>query len=319
MMMNIPLFALLSAPMLVSGIAVDNYSDAANLRFSGQSGFIGDPYDFSGIGRTTDTVTASVNRTWATLLGENYFVSAVHHHPLTGETIQFKDGNSTSSTNYDYIVKGGFAVPGTDIWIGYTDEAINGSLKRHSLNTTPANSLADTGLAGQTLFMNGDRVAAGPGLVTDHVLGINEAESWWESGQNAHATPEWAAVFESAATFDQLITFGNEPGDTSNNVAFHEGQVQKGDSGAPLFRVASGDLEIVGINWAVVPLLEGNFVDTSATPEPLEERNASYYSYVGSYESQINSTISNVPAATPEPNSMGLIALASIFAYRRRR
>ncbi|MDB4041355.1 hypothetical protein N9497_02105, partial [Akkermansiaceae bacterium] len=72
--MKIPLFALLSAPMLVSGIAVDNYSDAANLRFSGQSGFIGDPYDFSGIGRTTDTVTASVNRTWATLLGENYFV-----------------------------------------------------------------------------------------------------------------------------------------------------------------------------------------------------------------------------------------------------
>ncbi|MDB4274839.1 PEP-CTERM sorting domain-containing protein, partial [Akkermansiaceae bacterium] len=118
---------------------------------------------------------------------------------------------------------------------------------------------------------------------------------------------------------DQLITFGNEPGDTSKNVAFHEGQVQRGDSGAPLFRVASGDLEIVGINWAVIPLLDGNFVDTSATPEPLEERNASYYSYVGSYESQINSTISNVPAATPEPNSMGLISLASIFAYRRRR
>lgn len=320
---NHGLLVLFSAPMLANGIQVENYSDATNLRFSEQSGFIGDPYDLSGVGRTTNSITGSVNRTWATLIGENTFVSAVHFHPNTGETIRFADGNSSSSPTYDYIVKGGFAVPGTDIWIGYTEEAISSSLQRYSLDATPANSLADTGLAGETLLLSGDNAAGGGGLLSNQVLATNQAESWWEDGSSLVNTPEWGVLFSSAATFDRLITFANDSGDNANNFTTYEGQVQGGDSGAPLFSVSSGSLEIVGLGWAAATNLNGNFVNTGGQPnsvnDPLESRDASFFSYVGSYESEINTTLANVPAAIPEPGSAGLLSLAALFTYRRRR
>jgi len=307
----------------MAGIEIDNYSASANLRFSGQAGFIGDPYDFSGVGRSTDSVVGSANRVWATLIGANTFVSAAHYSPRVGETIRFTDGNSTSSLNYDYLVKGAFVVPGTDIWIGYTDGPIESSLKRYAFDNTPANSLADTGLAGQSLFMNGDRALGGPGLITDHAVGINEAESWWEAGDSSHATPEWTALYAAPAAFDILVTFQNESGDNANNYAFHEGQVQRGDSGSPLFQVASGELEIVGLGWAVADSLDGNFIDTfgprNTFTDPLEMRDASYFSYVGSYEDQISATLSRVPPPIPEPGSAGMFLLAIASACRRKR
>jgi hypothetical protein len=297
-----------------------NYTNAENLRFEDDPAFIGNSYDWSGVGRTSDGTT---NREWATLLGENYFISAVHYHPTTGETITFKGGNSLLSETYNYTVSGGFAVSGTDLWIGYTNAPIDSSLKRYSITNSPANTLAEAGLGGSTLFVNGDNVSGGPGEVTDHVVGTNQAESWLESGSDTFTIPESTLTFTQSATFDQLITFENLSGDTSNTFTTHETQLQGGDSGSPLFSFSGGDLEIVGIGYAVLSNVSANFIDTNGpaggSKDPLEERNMSFYSYPGSYESEIATTIALIPASfVPEPSSATFLLLSILLINRRR-
>jgi hypothetical protein len=310
----------LICPVVSFAVVTANYSDAENFRFENDPAFIGNPYDWSGVGRTSDGTT---NREWATLLGENYFISAVHYHPTTGETITFKDGNSLLSTTYNYTVSGGFAVSGTDLWIGYTNAPIDSSLKRYSITNTPADTLAEVGLGGSTLYVTGDNVSGGPGEVTDHVVGTNQAESWLESGTDTFTIPESTLTFTPNASFDQLITFENLSGDTSNTFTTHEAQIQSGDSGAPLFSFSGGDLEIVGIGYAVLTNVSANFIDTNGpaggNKDPLEARNVSFYNYPGSYESEIATAIALVPdSLVPEPSSATLL-LFSIFLIKRRR
>lgn len=314
---------LLLSPMAASAIVIANYTDDENLRFHDDPAFIGNPYDLSGLGRTSISADGSVNKEWATLIGDNYFISAVHYHPSTGDTITFTDGNSPSDPTYSYVVAGGFNVPGTDFRIGYTDVSINSSLKRYSITTIPADTLADLGLSGSSLFVNGDDVPGGPGGLTNHIVGTNQAESWLESGTNTVSLPETNITFSSNATFDQLVTFENLSGDTSNTFTTHEGQVQSGDSGSPLFNISGGNLEIVGIGYAILTNIEANFIDTNGPAgglqDPLESRNLSFYSYPGSYETEINTAIAMVPAAIPEPSTVILLLLSSLSILRRSR
>ncbi len=311
--MKIILFGL-CAPMMASAVVTANFTAAENLRFEDDPAFIGNPYDWSGVGRST---SGTFNREWATLLGENYFISAVHYHPTTGETISFAGGNSPSSPVFNYTVAGGFAVPGTDLWIGYTAGAIEPSLKRYSYSTTAANSLSGTGLVGSNLLVSGDNVAGGAGTNADHVVGTNQAESWLESGTNNFTVPGATVQLQSAINFDVLITFENEENDTTNTFTTHESQVQGGDSGGPLFAIVGGDLQLVGIGYAVIPELDGNFIQTD-DPDPDESRAASLFSYVGSYESELAATIALVPGAVPEPSALGFLALSVILMKRRR-
>ena len=94
---------------------VANYSGPTNDRFDNDPSFVGAGLDFSGVGRTT-------NGRWATLIGDNYFVTAIHF-PATGN-VQFLADNDPSGTVFQYTVAGSFNVPGTDIRIGYFNEAV---------------------------------------------------------------------------------------------------------------------------------------------------------------------------------------------------
>lgn len=310
---------LLLAPALAEAITVANYSDPANDRFTDDPSFIGAAYDFSGVGRSTDTN----NTRWATLIGENYFISADHYHPNIGTSISFTAGNSPAGPTYTYTVAGGFNVPGTDFWIGYTAMAMEPSLARYGYSTTAANSLAETGLAGIGLFMMGDRIANEPGAPMAQTVGTNQGESFRNTGTTNMSTPQTTVTFSLAATFDQIVVFENIPGDDTLTMTAHEAQVQSGDSGSPLFSVSAGGLFLQGTAWAVSLDVPGNFIDTTGSPgsgtDPLEARNASFYSYIGSYQTAIADTIAFIPAPVPEPTTALLSLLTLPFFFRRRR
>jgi hypothetical protein len=254
------------------------------------------------------------------MIGDNYFVTAIHF-PATGN-VQFLANNDPSSTIFQYTVAGSFNVPGTDIQIGYFNEAVDPSIARYTYNTNNANALADLGIAGATVYTSGDRVAGSTGTILDHVVAENQAESWFEEGTDVIQVPGPGGTnntFSNDADFDQIVMFENIPTDDANNFENSESQLQSGDSGSPLFSNQGGTLRIEGIAWAVVPPpgFTGNF-DTTASGS--EQRPGTLYSYLGSYDTGIQTVISNVPSPIPEPSipALGILGLLAGMAFRRR-
>ena len=299
-------------------VTVSNYTAATNNRFTNDPSFVGNGFDWSGVGRSS-------SGRWATLIGDNYFISANHARPGVGETISFIAGNSATDPTFTYTVAGGFQVSGTDLWIGYTNEVADSSLSRYAYSTTPADTLADVGLPNMDLYVSGDQVSGSAGSVTDHVVGTNQAESFRNTGTTSMATPQWTVNFASSAGFDQLVMFANQTGDNTLNITAHEAQLQGGDSGSPLFAGSGGILTLQGIAYAVSAgsnALPGNFVDTAgpanSPQDPLENRDASYFTYVGSYESQIASTIAQIPSPVPEPSSVAMLVVGLLATVWKR-
>ncbi len=319
-------FSLLVLGVLTSvhlhAAVIDNFTQATNDRFTNDASFIGAGYDWSGVGRTADG-------NWVTLLGDNYFIAANHFRPAVGEQVLF-EGHPTG-----YTVTGGQRIGSTDLWIGYTTQTIDLSLKRYSITTSAATDLASTGLVGSTLFTSGNGTSTGGPF--NHVVGQNQAESWISEGTNTFATPEMILAFvdgmgnPSNVGWDQIIMFQNSLGDNVNNYQTHESQLVNGDSGSPLFSTSGGDLILEGIAYAVSIDLPGNFIDTAgdfdnplittddANPDKSELRNASYYTYTGAYTTEIDAYIATIPAGVPEPSICVLTSLSALALLRRKR
>lgn len=312
-------------PMIVQAAVVSNYSDATNLRFDDNPSFIGDAFDLSGVGRITSASAGlAVEGTWATAIGDNYFLSANHYFPPNGSEIRFTAGNSGASPSFTYQVGGGFRVGTTDIWVGYTLQAMDPSIARYSYTTQDANNLGELGLGNDTLYMNGDLLEGRPGLVGDHVLGTNQAESFYNEGSGQFLTPETVITpFSPPSGFinDMVILFDNLPGDDSAPL-IHESKLTGGDSGSPLFSASGSTLTVLGVG-SLVYNLSGNFIDTSgpvgSPGDPREDREATFYSYVGSYTDEMNTAIAKVPAPIPEPSTLASLTLAGLLAIRRKR
>ena len=338
-------FALASLITLAEAVVVANYTAPTNLRFENNESFLGNDFDLSGVGRLSRLSPADQARednpdplvnpfregTWATALGPNYFLSANHYQPDAGSEITFFPGNDSSATPFTYQVSGGFRVGTTDLWIGYTVTEIDMSIARYGFVTTPANSLADTGLAGRDLYMSGDLLAGRLGTITDHVLAHNQAESFYNEGSGSFFSPvlppgstQVNIGFTPPAGFenDMIILFNNDLGDDAAPLV-HEAELQGGDSGSPLF-VADGSntLTIVGVS-SLTGAVSGNFIDTPGPPnstgDPIEQRGTSFYTYTGSYVQGINDAIALVPAPVPEPSLVLVIGLGFALGLRRRR
>lgn len=306
--------AAFSLPSL--GVIIANYSDETNLRFADDPLFIGSAFDLSGVGRGSTR--------WATAIGPNYFLSANHFRPAAGSSVTFVDGNSLASPSFTYTVGGGFRVGSTDLWVGYTHLEIDPAIARYSYATQDADNLADLGLGDETLYLNGRRSSGATNSVTASVLGTNQAESFYEGGSEILPVPGGTVEIEVPGGFenDMIVLFENLPGD-DNAPLFHESLVQGGDSGSPLLRFSGGELIILGVGSLLGTEIPGNFIDTAGeidtAEDPIELRSGSFYSYTGSYTSEIEAAIAQVPSPVPEPGVFFLAVLLPLPCLIRQR
>jgi hypothetical protein len=103
---------------------VYGYSPDVNDRFNNSPEFIGAGYNFSGVGNVNVPYNADQIGPWATMISDQYFISATHFAPGVPDSLDFYSTNSTSGSSYVATVASwGQAmvdVQGneSDVWIG---------------------------------------------------------------------------------------------------------------------------------------------------------------------------------------------------------
>jgi hypothetical protein len=224
---------------------IRNFQELRHSRFyaGADKDFIGDPYDLSGVGRT-----AYNSGTWATLVSDNYFISATHYHPVAGNSVTFWTSNSIADPSYSYTVAGGQRIGGTDLWVGWFNSAVNSSIERYPV----------LGLSGPAEYLG--LVQHNYGI--NHRLGLNVTEDYGTATVGSSTGFVWAADYNNNDT---------------PSVGGDETFLQGGDSGAPTFNVVSGQLALIGIHWAISDDIpgtnEGEWFMDSAVPAYITEIN----------------------------------------------
>jgi hypothetical protein len=182
--------------------------------------FIGQDYDWSGIGRAADTAA------WAIMISDTYYLTVAHYHPLDGSTVVFYSGNDLSQPSFSAAVERGDAFQtgfdvgaGPDLTIGKLAVAPPSSIKRYPLFSAQLGASPPSYELPQTFI-----VGAHPNSTSFNMaVGRNEITTGYNTD---HLT--W--------TYD---TDGTGLGNG-------EAQTVGGDSGGPTFNVVSGQLAIAG-------------------------------------------------------------------------
>ncbi|RXK80051.1 hypothetical protein EST62_13190 [Chlorobaculum sp. 24CR] len=205
-------------PASVNGtMTIRDYAAARHSRFytGSDKNFIGALYDFSGVGYSNYGTGY-----WATLVSDNYFISAAHYHPAIGQTVTFYATNDPGGASYTYTIAGGTKIESTDLWVGWFNTAVDASIERYPILTLPDN--AD--YTGLVLYNYGKQDIVGRNVVYKVSLG---------------ATTE---------SIGEVAWYDYDNND-SPSVGGDETVLQYYDSGAPSFVVYNSSLALVGIHW----------------------------------------------------------------------
>ncbi len=196
------------------------YSAPQHNRFYAGSdkNFIGASYNFSGVGQFS-------SGHWATLLSDNYFITADHYSPDINESVTFYATNSLSGKSYTYTVKSLTRITSaegqlTDIMIGRLNTAVDSSITRYPVLELPNQS----DYLGKILYNYGDHDIVGRNVLDKIEVGTYGSSS------------------------NQMLRYDYDNNDTPS-VGGDETLLQVGDSGAPSFIATSSGLALVGIHW----------------------------------------------------------------------
>jgi len=264
-------------PAIANGtMTIRNYSAASHSRFytGADKNFIGALYDFSGVGYSSDG-------RWATLVSDNYFISAAHLHPATAQTVTFCTSNDPKGTKYTYTVAGGTKIGSTDLWIGWFDTTVNPAIERYPILTLPENN----DYVGLELYNYGKQ----------DLVGRNVVEFLCSS--SCGGSTGFVAGYDYD-NHDALSVGGDET------------YIITGDSGAPSFTVFDSNLTLFGIHWSHTSsvAVEGAISYDTFVPKYVDEVNAVLASGGQSLE------------AVPEPGMIWyLMVIAGALVLQRRR
>jgi autotransporter-associated beta strand protein len=205
------------ATMYITGDGYPNNTDPqqyARFYTGADKAFIGQPYDWSGVG--------SNGGPWATMISPTFFISATHYHPGTGSTVTFYASNSTSSPSYSGVVGGGSQIEASDVYLGWLTQPIPSSanIADYPVLTLPN----DTAYVGTMIYNYGS-----PNLVGRNV--ISSIQTYTEAGE------------VMTGMFYNYDIPGVGPAET---------YLMGGDSGGPSFAVVNGHLALLGehfSNW----------------------------------------------------------------------
>lgn len=185
-------------------------------RFLNSPSFIGNPYDWSGVART------SAGR-WATMVSSNYFLSATHFAPSIGDMLTIYGSNDISGPQQEVEIIGGQQIAGTDLWLGEIDVATN---------FTTYGVLDNTSVVGHDVFMFG-LVNSGP-VTAQMRLGRNTVEAYFQD-------------FPLGGSTGDIYLYDYD--DPTGGVGDDEAKVEGGDSGAPTFLIMDGKPVLLGFHW----------------------------------------------------------------------
>ncbi|MDB2686265.1 hypothetical protein N9Y42_03570 [Mariniblastus sp.] len=304
------LFFVIGIESVSAQIAIQNFTEAVNNRFSNDASFIGADYDFSGVGRAT-------NGKWGTLISPNAVLSAHHVRLAPNSILEFYPGNDPNSTPIEAIVTTTVRVGSTDLSISILDRNVDPGIAVYSFATdeykgdepaTITNSDGSTstqtfiisdpaiiGIAGSRALVFGVSPAVNPGFTTDHAVGENLITGYSENVR-----------FGSNTDNDTIILENDAEGTT--NALTYETRVQSGDSGAPTFIIddASNELVLIGINSFQ---LDG---------DPPSTFQSSGVTYTGNQVAEINAILSDnaiVPPLLGDCNSDSVVDFSDISSF----
>lgn len=314
-----------STAIVSADTIIDDFTDARNDRFTNNSSDFIFPsgFNLSGVGRAIDSGRNDDGR-WATLIGDNVFLSAAHFPPNTGATIAFFPGNDPNDTPFTAnVIAGGSRVVTadgrTDLFVGYLDRTIDSSISRYNfadvaIQSTPGpqgtvNIDPNNPFQGELGFIVGISPTDRTRIEIDQSVGINRVTGYAEN-----------VDFQGNQDNDTIVYQYNDPDDP--NYVFNESAVSGGDSGAPNFILDDqGDLLLLGVNSFRLDGDPVEIVDPVTNISNTFQFQSSGISYTGNVADEINSLIAGAPivSAVPEPSAICVLALTSILAVKRRR
>jgi hypothetical protein len=196
-------------------------ASARNDRFytGSDKAFIGEPYDWSGVGLSNDG-------RWATMISPTYFLSANHYHPAAGSTVTFYTGNSFGSTSFTYTVDSFYYQTtdlgnGSDLCLQRFTTPIDASIAKYSVLSLPN----DSAYLGVTNWTYGYPYRVGKNNL-DAVEDLDLVSDGYGITR--------VMYYDYAAT-------GGKGAD--------EAYLESGDSGGPSFAVVNNSLALLGIHF----------------------------------------------------------------------
>ncbi len=266
-----------SAAMLIRG-----YSAAKHDRFYGEGEeFIGDPYNWSGVGRTDS------DNGWATMVSSHYFVSAAHFNP--SGTLRFYDTNDPSGDYEEHTIVSGERIGGSDLWLGKIGTTAGVSA---DVEIYPILKLANHSDYNDLVIYNFGKSNTTPEQ-TNMRLGRNQIDPdsiIQRTDEDNHTG--WSF------TFDYDFPTGG--------VGDDETYLQGHDSGGPSFAIHNGAPALVGVHWASQFVPGYGYV--------------SYDTFVPEYISALNAAMDNESVeVVPEPAALVMLlgALAAYLCWRK--
>jgi len=271
-----------SAEMLVQG-----YDAALHDRFyvGNDKAFIGDPYDWSGVGRTDDR--------WATMISPSYFVSANHYHPAVGDTVYFYYSNDPNGGYETRTVLSGQQIVdyygNSDLWLGKLSAPVSAQVAIYPI------LLLDTigAYEGRELYAFG-------------LSNTSPAHPNVRLGRN-NIDPDSFAQYTDGVTTSVAYTFDYN---TTSGLGADECFLKTGDSGGPSFSVVNGVPALVGIHWF-------NVYTKTEPYEPI----ASGDTFVPWYLWELaDAMVGEQPSVViPEPGTLVLLVVAGLVLCQHLR
>ena len=155
---------LASAAMVVQG-----YNPANHDRFyvGADKAFIGDPYNWSGVG---------VNgfASWATMISPDYFISANHSHPADGSTLTFYYSNDPNGGYETATVDSGQYIGDADVWLGKLSAPVSSNVAKYPVLSLPSLS-AYVGLTVDTFGLSNSSIASQNQRLGRNVITVDTA------------------------------------------------------------------------------------------------------------------------------------------------
>ncbi len=214
---------------------------------------------------------------WATMISPSYFISANHYHPSPGDVVTFYSGNSTSSPSYSFTVASGVEIGTSDLYLGKLSTPIPAAddIATYPIWTLP--TLSD--YTGMNMFIYG----------TPNKVGLNTI-----------------ALASSTQVYYTFSTTGGDGPDTA--------YLMSGDSGAPSFGYANGQLAVIGVHWtnsgstpfngatcsdtnvaAYISQLEADMVGETLTTTSLIASTYAWSVYTGNWSASGNWSLPGAP------------------------